>query len=227
MVPTFEVTNLSKVYGKCEQTKVKALKELSFKIMPGEFTAIVGPSGSGKSTLLNIMSGLDYPSEGMVHLAGQDISHMSGNELSDYRRDHIGFVFQAYNLIPVLTVKENVEYILQLQAVNANQRKKRVAQILEEVGLAGFEKRFPMEISGGQKQRVAVARAIVSNPDIVLADEPTANLDSKTGVELVAMMSKLNETHGTTFIFSTHDPTIMERSKRLIVLKDGQIVKDQ
>jgi len=227
MNKVFEIKSVSKIYGDNEETSVHALKKVDLNIHEGEFTAIVGPSGSGKTTLLNIMSGLDEVTEGTVHLGGKDISHMSGNELSDFRRDHIGFIFQAYNLIPVLTVRENVEYIMQLQGVDSEERKKRVNEILTEVGLQGKEGRYPNELSGGQKQRVAVARAIVSKPKIILADEPTANLDSHTGTELVEMMRGLNKKYNFTFVFSTHDPIIMERAKRLVVLKDGEIHKDE
>ncbi len=227
MNKVFEIKKVSKIYGDNEKTKVHALKNVDLNIEEGEFTAIVGPSGSGKTTMLNIMSGLDEVTEGSVHLGGKDISHMSGNELSDFRRDHIGFIFQAYNLIPVLTVQENVEYIMLLQGVDAIERKKRVNEVLAEVGLQGKENRYPNELSGGQKQRVAVVRAIVSKPKIILADEPTANLDSQTGTELVEMMKDLNKKYNFTFVFSTHDPIIMEKAKRLVVLKDGEICKDE
>jgi putative ABC transport system ATP-binding protein len=192
----------------------------------GEFTAIVGPSGSGKTTLLNIISGLDTPTSGVAFLAGKPISRMSGNELSDFRRDHIGFIFQSYNLIPVLTVKENIEYIMLLQGVHFAERKSRVQEILKEVSLENMENRRPIQLSGGQQQRVAIARAMASQPDLILADEPTANLDSATGMALLDMMRKLNEKKGMTFIFSTHDEMIMKRAKRLVVLKDGQVFKD-
>ena len=173
------------------------------------------------------MSGLDEASSGKVFLAGKNISALTGDELSNFRRDHIGFIFQAYNLIPVLNVKENVEYIMLLQGVDETQRAKRVEKVLTELGLSGMEKRFPKELSGGQQQRVAIARAIVSKPDIILADEPTANLDSKTGADLIDIMAKLNEEYGTTFVFSTHDPKIMDRAKRLITLEDGKIINDK
>ena len=223
----FEIKNVSKIYGDNEETRVHALRKVDLNIEEGEFTAIVGPSGSGKTTMLNVMSGLDEVTEGTVHLGGKDISHMSGNELSDFRRDHIGFIFQAYNLIPVLTVRENVEYVMLLQGVDSQERKKRVNEVLGEVGLQGKEDRYPNELSGGQKQRVAVVRAIVSKPKIILADEPTANLDSQTGTELVEMMKDLNKKYNFTFVFSTHDPIIMEKAKRLVVLKDGEIHKDE
>lgn len=206
---------------------VNALNGVSLEVQSGEFTAIAGPSGSGKSTLLNLVSGLDTPTSGSVMLGGKLIHTMKGNELSDFRRDHIGFIFQAYNLIPVLTVRENIEYIMLLQGISKRARHRRVAQILEEVGLEGMEKRLPIQLSGGQQQRVAVARAIVSQPNIILADEPTANLDSHTGAGLLDMMRILNKVHGVTFLFSTHDQMIMERAKRLVIIKDGLIDSDR
>lgn len=219
------VENLSKVY-RSGDVEVHALKDVNLTIKRGEFTAIAGPSGSGKTTLLNIVSGLDSPTSGKAILAGRPISQMSGTELSDYRRDHIGFIFQSYNLIPVLSVSENIEYIMLLQGVPHKSRKERVREILEVVGLGGKQDRLPSQLSGGQQQRVAVARAMVSEPDIILADEPTANLDSATGAALLDMMRDLNEKRGMTFIFSTHDNMIMERAKRLIKLKDGAIESD-
>ena len=223
----FEVKNLNKTFGDNEENLVRALNKVDLEIKKGEFSALVGPSGSGKTTLLNIMSGLENPTSGSVFLDGEDISHLTGDQLSDFRRDHIGFIFQAYNLIPVLTVKENIEYIMLLQGVDKNTRSQKVRSILKDVGLEGKEDRFPTQLSGGQQQRVAVARAMVSMPNIILADEPTANLDSKTGMALVDMMKDLNEKYGTTFVFSTHDPIIMERAKRLVTLKDGAIEKDE
>lgn len=206
---------------------VKALRGIDLSIQKGEFTAIVGPSGSGKTTFLNVISGLDSVSGGKVWLNNKLLSSMSGKELSDFRRDNIGFIFQAYNLIPVLTVEENVEYIMLLQGVTRQKRHSQVEKMLDNLGLKGFASRLPTKLSGGQQQRVAVARAIVSRPALVLADEPTANLDSKTGLELIEMMRTLNESGGITFVFSTHDTKIMERARRLVVLKDGQIDKDE
>lgn len=218
--------SITKVYDP-DGIPINALNGVDLTIQSGELTAIVGPSGSGKTTFLNIISGLDTPTEGKVWLAGKVISEMSGNELSDYRRDNIGFIFQAYNLIPVLTVRENVEYIMLLAGVPKNERHERVSTMLESVGLAGVEDRFPTKLSGGQQQRVAIARAMVSEPSIVLADEPTANLDSKTGADLLEMMRALNTDTGMTFIFSTHDPMVMESAKRLITLRDGKIDSDE
>ena len=202
---------------------VYALRGINLTITAGEFTAIVGPSGSGKTTFLNIISGLDQPTEGKVWLSGELISNMSGRQLSDFRRDNIGFIFQAYNLIPVLTVGENIEYIMLLQGIPKIERHQRVVDILEVVGLAGYIDRKPPQLSGGQQQRVAIARAMVSQPTIILADEPTANLDSKTGSELLEIMYQLNKKTGMTFVFSTHDQTVMDRAQRLITLKDGLI----
>jgi len=217
---------VTKVYSD-HGVPVHALRGIDLKIASGEFTAIVGPSGSGKTTLLNIISGLDNPTEGKVWLNGKPLSTMSGNELSDFRRDNIGFVFQAYNLIPVLTVEENIEYIMLLQRIPKAERHKRVLDILQEIGLAGYGARKPPQLSGGQQQRVAIARAMVSHPAIILADEPTANLDSNTGAELLDMMNGLNTRTGMTFIFSTHDQMVMERARRLITLKDGQVHSDE
>jgi putative ABC transport system ATP-binding protein len=206
---------------------VAAVRGVDLEITRGEFTAVVGPSGSGKTTFLNLISGLDSVTSGRIWLNGKQLSEMSGGELSDFRRDNIGFVFQAYNLIPVLTVEENVEYVMLLQGVPSEERRRRVAEILSEMGLEGYENRRPPQLSGGQQQRVAVARAIVAEPAIILADEPTANLDSQTAVELVEMMRRLNEEHGITFVFSTHDTRVMERARRLVVLRDGRIDSDE
>ncbi len=220
------IENVSKVYH-TDGVPVHALRDLNLTIAPGSFAALAGPSGSGKTTLLYIMSGLDVPTQGRALLAGRAISEMRGRELSDFRRDHIGFIFQSYNLIPVLTVRENIEYIMLLQGVDDRERQERVAALLEDVGLGGMEKRLPKQLSGGQQQRVAIARAMASRPDIILADEPTANLDSATGTALLDMMHALNETRGMTFVFSTHDGMIMERAKRLVMLRDGEIASDE
>ena len=220
-----EAKGVSKTYAEGE-VKVHALHPVDLAIRRGEFTAVAGPSGSGKTTLLNIISGLDTPSGGRIKLAGREMSSMTQGELSDFRRDHIGFIFQAYNLIPVLTVGENIEYVLLLRGVSPGERSARVNRILDEVGLAGKRGRFPAQLSGGQQQRVAIARAMVSGPDIILADEPTANLDSATGSALMDMMRELNEGKGMTFLFSTHDRMIMEKSSRLVTLKDGRVESD-
>jgi len=206
---------------------VAAVRGVDLTVETGEFTAVVGPSGSGKTTFLNLISGLEQPTSGKVWLKNQLVSKMSGRELADFRRDHIGFIFQAYNLIPVLTVEENIEYIMLLQSVAKEERRERVRKMLAEIGMEGFEKRFPPKISGGQQQRVAIARAMVSQPELILADEPTANLDSQTGAALLDMMRGLNRKTGMTFLFSTHDPMVRERADRVITLKDGRIDKDE
>mgnify|MGYP001171950044 FL=1 len=218
--------NVSKHFGEGE-AQVHALREVDLDINIGDFAAIVGPSGSGKTTLLNILCGLDKVSSGDIQVSGRSLQNMSGSELAKFRREHIGLVFQAYNLIPVLTVMENIEYVMLLQNVPVAERKERVEKFLTEVGLEGKGNRFPVELSGGQQQRVAIARAMVSHPDIILADEPTANLDSETGVLLLDMMRKFNEEFQMTFVFSTHDPQIMERAKRMVTLTDGHIVSDE
>lgn len=209
------------------EVQVPALCGIDLTVRAGEFTAIVGPSGSGKTTFLNIISGLDIPTAGKVWLKGKLLSSMSGRELSDFRRDNIGFVFQSYNLIPVLSVEENIEYVMLLQGLSREERHKRIISILESVGLIGYLNRLPTHLSGGEQQRVAVARAMVSQPAIILADEPTANLDSRTGAALLSIMHELNHRTGMTFIFSTHDKMVMERADRLITLKDGRIEGDE
>jgi len=218
--------NVKKTYFS-NDVVVPAVSGVSVKIEYGEFTAIVGPSGSGKTTFLNVISGLDDLTEGNVWLKGKMISEMSGRELSDFRRDNIGFIFQAYNLIPVLSAEENIEYIMLLQGVPKSERHKRVMKILKDVDMEGVGGRLSTKLSGGQQQRVAIARAMVSQPVLIFADEPTANLDSKTGAELLDMMRDLNEKTGMTFLFSTHDTMIMERAKRVITLKDGIITQDE
>ena len=217
---------VSRRFGK-GAAEVVAVDQVSFSLMQGEFAALVGPSGSGKSTLLNLVGGLDDADHGTIELAGRDLASLSASEKSDFRRDHIGFIFQSYNLIPVLSAAENIEYIMLLQGVKGAERRRRVNEMLEIVGLSGMGHRRPAEMSGGQQQRVAVARAMASNPEIILADEPTANLDSKTGIALLETMRQLNESQGVTFLFSTHDQKIIDRAKRLIWLEDGRIVDDQ
>lgn len=202
---------------------VEAVRGIDFTLTQGEFTAIIGPSGSGKTTFLNLMAGLDTPTDGEVELSGKLISKMSGKELSNYRRDHIGFIFQAYNLFPVLTVEENIEYIMLLQGINKKERHERVMKILEQVELEDYAHRLPSKLSGGQQQRVAVARAMVSKPKLIIADEPTANLDSKTSGDLLDMMKRLNEETGMTFLFSTHDEIVMRRARKVVILRDGML----
>ena len=221
-----ETEGLIKTYSD-NGVQVPALRGVDLTIHAGEFTAIVGPSGSGKTTLLNIISGLDKPTSGKVWLDGRLVSDMSGAELSDFRRDHIGFIFQAYNLIPVLKVEENIEYIMLLQGVPKEERHRRVHDILRDVDLEDYAHRYPNRLSGGQQQRVAIARAMVSHPLMILADEPTANLDSKTGADLLDMMRHLNAEHGMTFIFSTHDRMIVDKAKRVIIIRDGLVADDE
>jgi putative ABC transport system ATP-binding protein len=224
--PVVETEDLTRVYSD-HGVPVLALAGVDLTIEAGEFTAVVGPSGSGKTTLLNLISGLDRPTQGEVRLDGRPLTAMSGRELSDFRRDRIGFVFQAYNLIPVLTVEENVEYIMLLQGVAREERRERVGAILAELGIGDLGSRMPPTLSGGQQQRVAIARAIASGPALVLADEPTANLDSKTATDLIDMMRSLNRKRKVTFLFSTHDPRVMKGARRMIVLRDGRIDSDE
>jgi putative ABC transport system ATP-binding protein len=205
---------------------VHALHDIDLELAPGEFVAIAGPSGSGKTTLLNLMSGLDQPTRGTITVNGHTLGNLSRSELSRLRLRRIGFVFQAFNLLPVLTALENAEYVLMLQGVPAGPRREHVLGLLERVGLKGLEHRFPRELSGGQQQRVAVARAMAAAPALVMADEPTANLDSTAAAELMDLMRELNEERGMTFVFSTHDRNVMRRARRLILLKDGAIVRD-
>lgn len=218
--------NLSKIYGEGE-VAVHAVNKVNLTIKEGEFTALVGPSGSGKTTLLNMIGGLDVPTTGKVWIDNVDLSTLSNNRLIDFRLHNIGFVFQAYNLIPVLTAKENIEFIMLLQKRPKTERQKRVLELLEEVGLTDKKDCRPDEISGGQQQRVAVARALASKPKFILADEPTANLDTKTAGKLLDTMAKLNHEEGITFIFSTHDQRVIERAHRVITLVDGAIAKDK
>ena len=221
-----EVEKISKIYHQGKIT-FKALDNVSLSIGKGEFTALAGPSGSGKTTLLNLIGGLDLPDSGKVILDGNDYTDMSDGDRADLRLEKIGFVFQSYNLIPVLTAAENVEYILRLQKVNKTERMARVRAILAEVGLLERSNSRPDELSGGQQQRVAVARAIVSNPAVVLADEPTANLDSKTGEKLLNLMKKMNKERQVTFIFATHDRMVMDFAERIVSLHDGMVADDQ
>ncbi|MCA9566407.1 MAG: ABC transporter ATP-binding protein [Myxococcales bacterium] len=205
---------------------VRALNGVSLDIEPGEFTVLMGSSGSGKTTLLNCMGALDHPTSGTVTVDGTDLASLSEGQLSDLRLTKLGFVFQAYNLVPVLTAYENAEFVLLLQGVPSAQRRERVLQTLDAVGLKELATRRPAELSGGQQQRVAVARAIAGKPALVLADEPTANLDSKTGHALIDLMRGLNEDHGITFVFATHDPKVMDAAKRIVKMEDGKILED-
>lgn len=221
-----QTENLTKIYAK-DDLAVHAVNAVSLVVEPGEFTAVVGPSGSGKTTLLNIIGGLDEPSSGSVKVDGVELSNLSKNELIDFRLHNIGFVFQSYNLIPVLSARENVEFIMLLQNKPKNERDQRVSELLEAVGLGDKMNNRPSELSGGQQQRVAVARALASKPKFVLADEPTANLDSKSAGNLLDIMSHLNQSEGITFLFSTHDHRVIERARRIITLEDGKIVSDE
>jgi putative ABC transport system ATP-binding protein len=200
---------------------------VNLAIDKGDFAVVAGPSGSGKTTLLNMIGALDKPSEGKIWLDGFEITNLSRRQTSHLRRDRIGFVFQFYNLIPVLTAYENAEFVLLLKGVDHNTREKKVMALLNMVGLSGLESRRPHELSGGQQQRVAIARALASDPVIILADEPTANLDTHTEEGLMDLMEELNRNMGTTFLFSSHDPAVIKRAKRLIVLRDGEVVSDE
>jgi putative ABC transport system ATP-binding protein len=220
------ISNIHKTYVTGD-TSVHALRGIDLRIEDGEFLAIAGPSGSGKSTLLNILGCLDRPDEGTVTFNDLDMVQLDTKGRADYRRHNLGFVFQSFNLIPVLTAYENVAFSLNLLNVPAADVRERTMAILREVGLEGMEDRRPSRLSGGQQQRVAVARALVKNPTIILADEPTANLDSDTGRAILDTMRGLNESHGTSFIFSTHDPMVMESSRRLVRLQDGNVVSDE
>jgi putative ABC transport system ATP-binding protein len=221
-----ECVDVAKTYQQ-GQVAVQALKNVSLQINRGEFLAVAGPSGSGKTTLLNMIGGLDRIDSGSIAVNGKILEELSQSQLANLRLHNIGFVFQAYNLIPVLSAIENVEYVMLLQGQPAHERREKARTILDDVGLEGKYDRRPSALSGGQQQRVAVARAIVSNPSIVLADEPTANLDSKTGQGLLEMMKQMNAEKQITFIFSTHDRMVMEYARRLVKLRDGQLVDDQ
>ncbi|MBX2803482.1 MAG: ABC transporter ATP-binding protein [Myxococcales bacterium] len=223
--PIVELSDVTKVFRK-GTVETHALRGLDLKVERGEFVALWGPSGSGKTTALNLVGALDSPTSGTVTLEGQDLGQLTRRQLSRLRRDRIGFVFQAYNLIPVLTAFENAESVMQLQGVPTATRRERVMKLLADVGLQGMEHRRPHELSGGQQQRVSIARAIAAEPAVVLADEPTANVDSQTSETLLQIMAKLNSEQGITFIFSTHDPRVMKYAKRLVGLVDGKVHSD-
>ena len=220
-----ETKNLSKIYnpGKFE---VKAVDDVNSLFKEGEFTSVVGPSGSGKTTFLNCVGGLDNPTSGDVYIAGENITRLSGSNIIQYRLKNIGFVFQSYNLIPVLSAKENIEMIMLLQGIDEKSRRLRTDELLNQVDLYELKDRRPSELSGGQQQRVAVARALASKPKFILADEPTANLDTASTSNLLDIMSKLNENEKITFIFSTHDQRVIDRARRVVTLEDGKIVSD-
>lgn len=225
MQPIVSCHGLTKVYGK-GALSVQALREVDLEILPGDFATLAGASGSGKTTLLNMVGALDKPTTGEVAIDGQALQNLNANALSNLRLHKIGFVFQSLNLIPVLSAQENIEFVLELQGRPPKERAKRAREALKNVGLEGMEHRRPAALSGGQQQRIAVARALISNPAIVLADEPTANLDSKTALELISLMYRLNQEQGTTFVIGTHDPRVMEHTKRHIELLDGKIIDD-
>ena len=221
-----EINNLTKIYNESE-VKVKAVDKVSLSFEQGEFAAIVGPSGSGKTTLLNLIGGLDKPTEGSIIVDGTNISGLSSSKLIDFRLRNIGFVFQAYNLIPVLTAKENVEFIMELQGKSRIERDERAIELLSAVGLGDRVNARPAKLSGGQQQRIAVARALASKPKFILADEPTANLDSKSTETLLDIMEKLNKEEKITFIFSTHDQRVVNKARRVITVEDGHVVSDE
>jgi|TARA_B100002003_G_scaffold60850_1_gene56255 putative ABC transport system ATP-binding protein len=220
-----ETRNLKRYYQQGDFT-VKALNDVSLNFQDGEFTAIIGPSGSGKTTFLNAIGGLDTPNSGEIIINKTDISSLNQNQLIDFRLQNIGFVFQSYNLIPVLTAKENVEFIMLMQEREKSERDKRSSQLLSQVGLENEVERRPSQLSGGQQQRVAVARALASKPQFILADEPTANLDSRSTNNLLDIMLQLNQEEGITFIFSTHDQRVVDRARRVITLEDGKVLSD-
>ncbi len=224
-VPAVRTEEVWKVYPQ-EPEPVQAVRGVTLSIAPGDFVALAGPSGSGKTTLLNLIGGLTPATRGTVAVAGQPLESLSARALARLRLERVGFVFQAYNLLPVLSAEENAEFPLLLRGVPAEERRRRVREVFDRIGMAGLEDRRPSRLSGGQQQRVAVARAVVGRPALVLADEPTANLDSATGEALLDVMQALNREVGTTFVFSTHDPRVMERARRLIMLVDGRIDRD-
>jgi putative ABC transport system ATP-binding protein len=226
VTPIVELQDVTRIYQQ-GGVEVPALRGLTLQIESGEFMALSGPSGSGKTTTLNLIGALDAPTSGRIILEGKDLGTLNRRELSHLRRDRIGFVFQSYNLIPVLTAYENAELVVSVQGMAATERRDKVMSLLKDVGLAGMENRRPSELSGGQQQRVAIARALASNPAVVLADEPTANVDSETAIHLLDLMQELNQSHNATFIFSTHDERVMDRAKRVIRMVDGQVVADE
>ncbi|MBC7097817.1 ABC transporter ATP-binding protein [Candidatus Bipolaricaulota bacterium] len=224
--PVILAEKLVKIY-RSDSVETPALRGVDLKVEKGEFTAVAGPSGSGKSTLLHLLGGLDRPTSGEVFLEGKALSALSPEELARLRLERIGFVFQAYNLIPVLTVLENVAFVLELRGVPARERERRALEILAELGIERYANQFPHRLSGGEQQRAAVARAVVGAPAIVLADEPTANLDGENSRALIDLMRRLNEMRGTTFLFATHDSRLLDRVKRLLTLEDGRITGDR
>lgn len=220
-----ELQHVSKIYPLGNQ-RVTALDDVSLHVEAGEFTVFAGPSGSGKTTVLNLVGCLDQPTTGSVMVEGRNVGQQTVRELADFRLRHIGFIFQSYNLIPVLTAAENAEFTLMLQNVAKATRRRRIETLFAELGIGGLEDRRPNDLSGGQQQRVAVARAMAAEPRVILADEPTANLDSKTSEDLLRLMRRLNEEKGTTFLFSSHDPQVINLARRVIRLKDGRLESD-
>jgi putative ABC transport system ATP-binding protein len=227
MTVAARLDNVEKIY-RTGDVEVHAVRGVSLEIESGAFLSIAGPSGSGKTTLLNLLGALDTPSGGTVWIGERTTEGLSPRTLADFRNTHLGFVFQTFNLIPVLTVRENVEFPLQLRGVaDRGERRRRVDELLSDVGLDGLAERRPTELSGGQQQRVAIARALIKNPTLVLADEPTANIDSGTALEIMRLMQQMNESRGTTFVFSTHDPLVMRHATRLVRLQDGEVSSDE
>ena len=227
MTKFLQIKQIDKIFNPDSDIEVKALQDINLDIDKGEFVVLAGPSGSGKSTLLNLIGGLDDASKGEIILDGTTITNMEEKTLSLERRDNIGFIFQAYNLVSVLNAKENIEYIMKLQGKSQKFCEERVQEIAEKLGISELLHKLPSHLSGGQQQRVAVARAVASKPKLILADEPTANLDSASAKELMDMMQKLNDIEGITIIFSSHDPLVINMAKRLISLKDGKVVNDE
>lgn len=225
MKPIIDAHNISRIYNQ-DKIPVYAVNNVHLHLEQGEFTALVGPSGSGKTTLLNLLGGLDQPDVGKIKIAGVELTTLSKRALIDFRLNHIGFVFQSFNLIPVLTAKENVEFIMQLQRTSKKDREERVLELFRQINMEDKMNSRPANLSGGQQQRVAVARALASKPNFVLADEPTANLDTKSAANLLDIMALLNQQEKITFIFSTHDPRVIERAKRVITLVDGRVESD-
>jgi len=221
-----EIKDLVKIYNSSE-VKVKAVNGITINFEEGEFTAVVGPSGSGKTTFLNMLGGLDRPTSGSVRIGGTNVWELGSRKLIDFRMNNIGFVFQSYNLIPVLTAGENVEFIMHLQGKPKKERAQRTQELLEAVGIGDRIKSRPSKLSGGQQQRVAVARALASKPEFILADEPTANLDSHSTTELLELMAQMNKKYKTTFIFATHDQRVMDKARRIVTIEDGKILKDE
>lgn len=221
----FSAKNITKIYDS-EKVPVQALTHVSLDVKKGEYIVLAGPSGSGKTTLLNCLGGLDEPTTGTVEYSGNNIYTMRTSQLAEFRLRHIGFIFQAYNLIPVLTARENIEFPMVLSGVSEQERRERAEQFMEILGIADLADKRPNEMSGGQQQRIAVARSVVNDPTVVLADEPTANLDTKTGAKLLELMQQLNEDKAITFIFSSHDTQVIDQAKRLIRIRDGQIESD-